>query len=273
MILADTHVHSEFSSDSKAPMEQMIQRALQLGMKKLIFTDHMDYDYPPVSELSFTFDIEAYIRELEHLKSKYDNQIDLLLGIELGLQPHLSTRLSSLVNNYPFDYIIGSSHVVDGEDPYYPKYWEKRTKKEGIRRYFETIIENCTAFPHFHAYGHIDYIIRYIPGQTKALIKEDYQYKDYADLLDEVLKTLIHHGISLEINTAGYKYGLGYAHPKPEIVKRYKELGGEMITIGSDAHKPEHLCYDFKYIPELLNNLGYRYYTVFEQGKPNQIKL
>ncbi len=268
MIFADSHVHSEFSSDSTAPMEQMVERAILLGMKKLYFTDHMDIDYPPVSDHNFLFDPDAYFKKIEELKAKYHNQIKLLVGIELGLQPHLSERLTTLVNSYPFDYIIGSSHVVDHEDPYYPSYWENRTKKEGIHRYFETIIENCASFQRFHSYGHIDYIIRYVPGQLQAVVKEDYSYSDYADILDIVLKTLIHNGIALEINTAGYKYGLGYAHPKPQVLTRYKELGGELITIGSDAHKPEHLCYDFQLVPDLLDNVGFQYYATFEQGKP-----
>jgi len=273
MIIADNHVHSEFSSDSQAPMEQMIERAIQLGLKKLCFTDHMDYDYPPISEHNFIFDPQAYMTKVSELKEKYKNRINLLLGIELGLQPHLSERLTNLVKSYPFDFIIGSSHVVDHEDPYFPQYWENQTKKEGIHRYFETIINNCKAFHGFHTYGHIDYIIRYIPGQTTALVKEDYLYSDYADILDEALKTIVSYGIGLEINTAGYKYGLGYPHPKLEIIKRYKELGGELITVGSDAHKPEHLCYDFHRVPELLKRVGFRYYTTFEQGKPIFEKL
>lgn len=273
MITADSHVHSDFSSDSQAPMEQMIERAILLGMKKLYFTDHMDYDYPPMSGLDFLFDPTLYFIKLEELKCKYHKQIQLFIGIELGLQPHLSDQLKNLVNRYPFDFMIGSSHVVDHEDPYYPKFWENRTKKEGIHRYFETILENCKSFQDFHTYGHIDYIIRYVPGQSTSLIKEDYLYSDYKDVLDEVLKTLIHHGIALEINTAGYKYGLGYAHPKQEVLKRYRELGGELITIGSDAHKPEHLCYDFHLIPDVLLHTGFQYYTTFEQRKPIFIKL
>lgn len=273
MIIADSHVHSEFSSDSLTPMEQMINRAIQLGLKKLYFTDHMDYDYPPVSDLNFQFDPEAYTKKIEELKLKYEKQIELLLGIELGLQPHLTNRLNDLVNRYPFDFIIGSSHVVDHQDPYYPQYWENHTKKAGIHRYFETIIENCKAFQGFHSYGHLDYIIRYVPGQIQTTVKEDYSYTEYADVLDEVLKTLIAYGKCLEINTAGFKYGLGYAHPKLEVIKRYKELGGELITIGSDAHKPEHLCYDFHRVPEMLTSIGYRYYTTFKQGKPVFEKL
>jgi histidinol-phosphatase (PHP family) len=277
MIIADYHLHSDFSSDSNTPMEHMIERALELGLKALCFTDHMDYDYPQVSSYNFEFDPDAYVKKLEELRKRYGKRIEILTGIELGLQPHLSERLSSLVKSYPFDFIIGSSHVVDHTDPYYPEYWENRTKDEGIRRYFESMIENCKAFHDFNVYGHLDYIIRYVPerflvnGNTGS--KADYSYSDYADLLDELLKLIISYGKGIEVNTAGLKYGLGYPHPKIEVIKRYKELGGEIITIGSDAHKPEHLCYDFDLVPDLLKNLGFRYYTTFRQGQPIYEKL
>jgi histidinol-phosphatase (PHP family) len=271
MIIADYHVHSNFSGDSTTPMEHMIERAIQLGLKKLCFTDHMDYDYPPVSDINFTFDDGAYIKKLIELKEQYSKQIDILTGIELGLQPHLSDRLYDLTKSHPFDFVIGSSHVVDHSDPYFPVFWETRSKEVGIRAYFQSIIDNCNSFTGFHSYGHLDYIIRYVPMPGDA--KSDYSYFDYADLLDEVLSTIINLGKGIEINTGGLKYGLGYAHPKREILKRYLELGGEIITIGSDAHRPEHLCYDFHLIPEYLKEIGFSYYATFVQGKPIMEKL
>ncbi|MDD3174530.1 MAG: histidinol-phosphatase HisJ family protein [Herbinix sp.] len=277
MIIADYHVHSDFSSDSEAPMEQTIEKAIQLGLKRLCFTDHMDYDYPGMSYDSFVFDLETYVKKLEGLKEHYYNQIEILTGVEIGLQPHLTECLSNLVNSYPFDFIIGSSHVVDRIDPYYPEYWVNRTMEDGINRYFESIMENCKAFQGFHVYGHLDYIIRYVPEQSDSVglsgRKADYSYSKYADLLDEVLKTIISYGKGIEVNTSGLKYGLGHPHPKAEVIKRYKELGGELITIGSDSHKPEHLCYDFHLVPELLKDLGFCYYATFKQGKPEYVKL
>lgn len=273
MIFADCHVHSDFSSDSTAPMEQMIEKGINEGLKWICFTDHMDYDYPPVGEYSFLFDPEAYIRKINELKDRYKNKIEILTGIELGLQPHLSEKMTALLKSFSFDFVIGSSHIVDNMDPYYASYWENRSIKDGIYRYFESIIENCRAFHGFDVYGHIDYIIRYVPGQLKSPVKTDYSYAEYADILDEVLKAIIASGKGLEVNSSGLKYGHAYPHPKPEILKRYKELGGELITIGSDAHKPEHICYSFSVIPDLLKGLGFKYYAVFIQGKPVYEKL
>lgn len=266
MIIADYHVHSDFSSDSKAPMEEMVKKAISLGLKRICFTDHMDYDYPKVSDLTFLFDFEAYIKKINFLKEKYKTDINILTGIELGLQPHLTKQLTDLVNSHPVDFIIGSSHVVDHYDPYYKEYWEGKTKKQGMQAYFQSIIDNCRAFQGFHVYGHIDYIVRYVPKHLDEEI--EYSYNDYAEILDEVLKTILHYERGIEVNSAGLKYGLSFPHPKVEILQRYRELGGEIITIGSDAHLPEHLCYEFNKIGELLRSIGFKYYTTFIQGKP-----
>lgn len=266
MIIADYHVHSDFSSDSQTPMEQMIEQAIRLGLQKICFTDHMDIDYPPVSQLSFIFDPVPYYAKLEKLKEKYNKQIKILTGIELGLQPHIVDRMQTLIDSYPFDFVIGSSHIVDRMDPYFPEYWENRSVRNGIHRYFESITQYCRLFQGFHVYGHIDYIVRYIPHPKEATV--DYSFSDYSDVLDEALKTLLSYGKGIEVNTAGLKYGLGYPHPKTDILRRYRELGGELITIGSDGHRPEHLAYDFHLIPELLKSLGFKYYATFEQGKP-----
>lgn len=274
MITADFHVHSDFSSDGKAPMEEMVEQAIRLGLKKLCFTDHIDYDYPKQPEgYTYTFDPVKYTKKLEKLKTRYEGKLEILTGIELGLQPHLKERLTALTQSYPFDFFIGSSHVADHLDPYLPQYWEGTTVEDGIRRYFESILKNLKSFTDFCVYGHIDYIIRYIPGQAQAAEKISYSYRDYADILDEVLKTIIHLGKGIEINSSGLKYGLKYAHPQPEVLKRYKELGGEIITIGSDAHRPEHLAYDFDLIPDILKDAGFRYYTTFTQQKPVFEKL
>ena len=95
----------------------------------------------------------------------------------------------------------------------------------------------------------------------------------YRDIIDLILKNLIEKGVGIECNTAGFKYGLGHPHPTEEILGRYRELGGEIITLGSDAHSPEHLGFAFEKAADILKNCGYRYYTIFENRKPNFLKL
>ncbi|MDF2609983.1 MAG: hypothetical protein K0R92_1457 [Lachnospiraceae bacterium] len=268
MIIADFHTHTHHSSDSVASMPSMVEKAIALGLQKICFTDHMDYDYPKSSSLTFVFDTEEYFKELEQMKEQYKGKIEILRGIELGLQPHVADKCNRLLDNYNFDFIIGSSHLALKKDPYNPGYWENKTTEQGIFDYFEGIIKNVAAFNRFQVYGHIDYIIRYIPDKSYV-----FTYQKYADIIDEVIRTILSAGRGIEVNTSGYKYGLGQTHPSADILKRYKELGGELITFGSDGHKPEHLAYDFDVAEQLLVSLGYKYYATFKDQKPEFHKL
>lgn len=272
MIYADCHMHSHYSADSSASMTSMIESALCKGLKIICFTEHMDYDYPPEvidGELChFEVDMPAYRKELFELKNRYKSQIEILYGIELGLMPYLAPRYQDFVSKYDFDYIIGSSHLVNGQDPYYPEYFQNRTEAQGYRDYFETIPQNLAAFKDFDSYGHIDYVVRYGPNRN-----EDYTYEKYHDILDTILKGLIDAGKALEVNTGGYKKGLGQPHPQTDVLKRYKELGGELITFGADAHGPEHIADGFAQAEEILKDIGFKYYAVYKQRKPVMYKL
>ena len=263
----DFHIHSSFSSDSEASMESMIEAGIRLGLTAMCFTEHLDYDYVP-GEPDFIVDTPAYLDCLRRCRDLYGSRIELLFGIELGLQPHLTRRLNDYISQWDFDFVIGSSHLVHGADPYYPAFSEGRKEEDCYLEYFETIIENLNAFSDIDVYGHIDYVVRYGPNKNRF-----YSYEKYKEILDEVLKNIIAHGVGLELNTAGYKYGLGAPNPHPDVLRRYRELVGEIITVGSDGHAPEHLAYDFGKVKDILLGCGFRYYTVFRKRKPEFRKL
>lgn len=272
MIISDCHMHSRFSADSQAPMSAMIDAALQKGLRTICFTEHMDYDYPPQpgeDSLEFLVDMDGYTKCLFDLKERYKNKIEVLYGIELGMMPYLADRYQAVVEKYPFDFIIASSHLVNGRDPYYPEsYFSGITEEEGYRAYFETIMANMQAFSGFHSYGHIDYVVRYGPHRN-----QNYSYEKYRDVLEPALKYIIQSGKALEINTGGYKYGLGQPHPHLDVLKAFKAMGGELITIGADAHAPEHVGFAFDRLSSVLEDLGFKYYTIFKAGKPHMIQL
>ena len=267
MIICDYHNHTNFSADCNASAESMIEKAIDLGLSLLCITDHMDPDmnFPG---LDFTFDLTEYFTKHKEWKEHYKDKITILTGIELGLQPHIGKELSEILSFGDFDFAIGSAHVCDKIDPYFPEYWKDKTEYQGTYRYFEYILECLNSYDNFDVFGHIDYIVRY--GPTKA---DNYSYQQYADIIDEILKTLISKNIGLELNTAGLKYGLGFAHPHTDILKRYHSFGGEIITVGSDGHKPEHLAYEFQKVPSILKEAGFEYYTIFKNRKPEFIKL
>lgn len=282
MILHDFHSHTCYSSDSQALVTQEIEGAIEKGLKGICITDHMDIDYPCEDRegCCFVFDHDKYFEELSGLKNRYKGKIDVYIGIETGLRDEATCRekmkqsYEAILNSHPFDFVLGSVHCLEDTDPYFESpYWDNRTAKEGLRRYFEATMFNAKYYDHFDSLGHIDYVVRYVPKKPDWKGTESYIPSDYMDVIDEILKTLIAKGKALECNSAGLKYGLGFPHPKIEILKRYKELGGELLTIGSDGHKPEHLAYDFAKAEEIIKQAGFKYYTVYEQRKPGFIRL
>lgn len=262
---ADFHVHTEFSYDSESAPEKMIQGAIQKGLKTICITDHHDLDY---MEPGWEVDFDEYFRVLEPLKEKYKNEIEILLGAEFGMQPHLNEQYAKLAQKYPFEFIIASAHMFDGHDPYYPGYFEDKTDEQGYQRAFEITLENVKAFSDYDTLGHLDYIVRYGKNQDR-----DYSYSKYADYIDEVLKLIIQKGKGLEVNTGGWRFGFDFAHPHQDILRRYKELGGEIITIGSDAHCPKDIAYDFHRIKAYLEACGFAYYTEFRNRTPKFCKI
>jgi histidinol-phosphatase (PHP family) len=268
-ILWDCHMHSSFSGDSSSSMESMIQRAAALGLEGVCFTEHLDPDYPEIPEdVDFSLDLGAYRSKLAQLKAQYSSSLDVRYGIELGLQPHLEESFSELTAQEDFDFVIGSSHVVHGYDPYYPDYFRGRRESTAYMEYFESILENLSVFSNIDVYGHLDYVVRYGPNQNR-----EYSYGRYQDILDEILRTLIRKNIGLELNTGGFHYGLGEPNPCIGILKRYRKLGGEILTIGADAHDPSKIGYAFDRATEILTECGFSYYTVFRKRKPEFFPL
>lgn len=254
-------MHTKFSNDATSEPEAMIQSAIEKRLQIICITDHQDMDYP--REGMFGFDTAHYFEVLSHLKEKYKHQIEVRIGVEVGLQPHLRAEIKEYVNRYPFDFVIGSIHIVDRMDPYYPEFFENRTDEEGYTLAFQDTIKSLNNIDDFDVLGHIDYIVRY--GKEKA---KNYTYEKYKEYIDEILKLAIKKGKGIELNTSGFKYGLGFCHPHPDIIRRYRELGGEIITIGADGHRPEHIAYDFHKVGDILKSCNFKYYTEFCQRKP-----
>lgn len=270
-IKADCHLHSSHSGDSTAPMEEMILQGIKLGLTTMCFTEHNDFDFPdsPTEPGSvFLLNTDSYLYDLIRLKEKYADKMQVLFGVELGLQPECMRKNAVYAKSHDFDFIIGSSHICHGKDPYYPAFYEGRSEKEAYREYFVSILENIKKFQNFDVYGHLDYVVRYGPNADR-----DYHYEDYADVIDQVLTELINLEKGIEINTGGLKKGMRDLHPCTAIVKRYKELGGELITIGSDAHAPEDIAAQFDRASQVLKGCGFQYYCVYEKRVPHFIKL
>lgn len=263
MIFADMHTHSSFSDDSDEPLREMAAAAVKKGLKTLCVTEHQDFDYP--EEGGFMLDVPAYRAELMRVREEFSGKLEVLFGAELGLLDYDAPRLHRFAESADFDFVIGSAHQIDGIDPYYPEYFDKMGDKNGIAHFFDVMLSSVKAFDGYDVLGHFDYIVRYSHAKS-------YSPVDYREVIDETLKTVISKGKGIEINTAGIK-SLGYPHPNEFILKRFKELCGEIVTIGSDAHDRERVGENFAAAEQALRGAGFKHYAIFRQRKPQMVTI
>lgn len=267
LMRADFHIHTCFSGDSEANVDAVIQSAIAKGIKYMAITDHNDYQF---ENGIFELDVEKYFDFMSKKKLEYKDQINLSVGIECGLEPKYADRINKLLDSYNFDFVIGSSHVINGRDPYYKEYFENRPVHDAMVEYLESIIENITIFDNFDVYGHLDYMMRYAPVSPE---EKRYDYNEYGELFDTILTKLISKNKGIEINTSPLRSGLADTNPNIQVIKKYKELGGQIITIGSDSHKPEDVGTNFDIAIDMLKDAGFGYYNVFSGRKTSEIKF
>ncbi|MCI2049698.1 MAG: histidinol-phosphatase HisJ family protein [Lachnospiraceae bacterium] len=260
-------------------MEEQIRSAESRGLESLCFTEHYDMDFPydRNPEISkdrygmFELDMEAYrsdfLKQKEALAKQQSRNVppfEIRFGIELGLLPGLNVRYHSFLEENPdLDFVIGSTHLCGSTDPFYPRFYEGRTEEEAYREYFSFALSCIRSCDCFDSYGHLDYVVRYGPHKDR-----DYSYEKYSDLIDPMLSVLIDRGKALELNTAPFGKGCREQNPSASILRRYRQLGGEMVTVGADAHVPENVALRFDTAAEVLSACGFRYYTVFRERRP-----
>jgi len=263
MIKSDYHSHTSYSFDSKASVDSMVMQAIELGLEEICFTDHIDFTYPECKIVS-PYGIAANIAAIRDAAQRYKGQIRLPVGVEIGLRPDCAKIADELVVAHNFDFVIGSVHEIDGIDfYYYPELYENNSKQQAYNRYFEATLQALQVYENYDVLGHMDYVERY------AVTRGHYadtalEYKNHKELIDAILRILIDRGKGIEINTSGLAYGLNRTHPQSAIVARYAEMGGEIITIGSDAHSPRMIAYGFDVVQDMLESLGIRYIARFE---------
>lgn len=234
----DSHVHSKFSQDSKESIINIINNSKKLGV---IITDHMDINVSP----RFVFNTDEFYKEY----SKFRND-KLLLGIEIGLTKDTEKECLRISEEKPYDFILGSIHFVDDYDLYYPDIYKIYKREELYRLYLNTILVCINKNPYIDALAHIDYICRYSAYSDKEI-----RYSEFKDIFDKIILSLLGNNIILELNTRRLNDIDAYNSLK-EIFKRYKELGGQFVTIGSDAHSSELIGSNFLSAVNMLKDLN-----------------
>jgi histidinol-phosphatase (PHP family) len=263
----DYHVHTDFSEDSSTPLDEACIAAIEKNVAEIAVTDHLDIDYPD-RVFQFDLDYTAYSAAIDKAREKFDGRLSIIKGLEIGLQPHILGKCASFMEGKDFRFVIASVHSVSGMDLYREEFHRQKTKRASYTRYLEELLQCIKSFKSFNVVGHIDLIRRYGNYSDNRM-----KYSDFGDLLDLIFEELISTGRGIELNTSGFRYNLQSTHPDFDLLKRYREMGGEILTIGSDAHTPYHLAEYFDVAYGLAKEAGFKYITRFPCGKPEFVKL
>lgn len=264
--MKDCHVHTNISHDGISTFKEYIEIAKEKNVDEITFTEHWD-DYTGLDTNLKTLDLKEYRKE--YLKYKNDSILKTNFGIEIGLQPDIVEKVETIIKQYPFDFVIGSSHITCKKDMAMDKsFFSGLSRKDAYLKYFEEVFQNIKLYNEFDVYGHIDYVVRY-GGYSKKKI----DYEEFSEILDEILLLLIKKDKGIEVNTSGLRYNLGTPHPNIDIIKRYKDLGGKIITVGSDAHKADDLVNNFNIVFDMLENIGVKEIAFYHNRKPDFYKI
>ncbi len=267
MELYDNHNHSQFSFDGfRTSVESSAASALEKGLSGICFTDHCDFESPKMASenpLKEVFDVEAQQKEIDRVRELLPG-IRIFKGIEVGVNGNCREQIADMLENHDFDQVIASVHYLDGMDPYKGVYYQGKDWREAYSKYLELLFQEIQWLgDRFDIMGHYDYIVRYAPYPKTSIL-----YRDFPDLLDSMLRFLIHNGKALEINTKTYQDFSGRTPVQdPAILKRYREMGGEIISLGSDSHVRDAVGFQFGRFTEYIKSLGFKYTAHYENRK------
>ena len=254
----DFHMHSHVSFDGRDTGINMAKAAMKTGLKEICFTDHMDYDpLNPANILHFA--LADYNKEYDELEIP---GLIIRRGFEFGMLPDNREQFQKDIALWTWDFVIGSVHFVDNLDVYFSEYWEGKTPYYAILRSFEDTLTCVKNHDDFDVLGHLTYLAKCDANPEKKPIL----YEAYREVADEIMKILVRKGKGMEINTSGIDR-CGVYLPDPVFLRRFKELGGEIVTVGSDAHHSDRVGQCCREACEIVQEI-FGYVCTFAQRKP-----
>lgn len=274
--LYDNHNHSQFSFDGgRTSVGKTVNSAIGKGLAGVCFTDHCDFFVPPMKAkyeeyVPEVFDVEARNAEIDKVNAKCPQDFHVFKGIEIGVQKSERDKIAAHLEKYSFDEIIASVHYLDDTDPFWGGYYEGKTWRYAYGHYLETLYDEMVWLgDRFDIMGHYDYVTRYAPYPECSIL-----YKDFPDILDSMLRHLAENGKALEINTKTYQDFKGRTPVLDKnILMRYRELGGEIISLGSDSHDADRVGFNFERTAALVSKCGFRYLAHFDKRKPVMLPI
>lgn len=272
--LIDAHNHCQFSFDGKnTSVELSSKAAFQKGLGGIVFTDHCDIFVPQEcigheNSAPQDFDIKGQQSEIDRVRMLFP-ELRILKGIEIGMYHSTRSDVRNILEHHDFDQVIASIHYLRDSDPYYGGFFEGKDWRQAYGTYLETICEEAFALGDFDIIGHYDYVARYAPYPQDGIV-----YRDFSDIFDTLFRYLIENGKGLELNTKTCEGGHGRKTSLDhDILIRYRELGGEIISLGSDSHNPANVGDRFGEYAALLKSLGFRWSSHYEKRQLVQLPL
>lgn len=264
MMFADYHVHTNYSDDSTYPMRKVVEDAILLGVEELCFTDHYDLSiqkegYDRIDDVRIN--LPKYFKDIEKMQRLFKDQIRIRKGMEFGIQYETIPEYQKIVDEYPMDFILLSIHQIDNQGYWNRRFQRGKSESEYYDAYYQALYKVIQNFHNYSVLAHLDLIRRYDNN-------DGYDVMHDREMIEEILKYIIQEGKGIEINTSSVRYEIGDTTPAVSILKLYKELGGRIITIGSDSHKPLHLGAYVEEIKGQLKEIGYEEFCTFKAMKP-----
>lgn len=262
--LTDYHVHSSYSGDAEIPMEEMCRLAIERGIREIAFSDHLDNN--PQDECYGLFRAADICREVDRCRDLFGDRLRILKGAEAG-EPHLYVpQIAEILGDEPFDFITGGIHWV-GDAVISVDIFSHLDVSALYHAYFGEVLR-AVECANFDVLAHIDLVKRFGVKYVGP-----FNIEPYREEIEAILRTMIARGIALEVNTSGLRQPCGEPFPGIETLRLYREFGGELITVGSDAHWPDQLGFALEEGFDLIRAAGLDSITLFRDRVPSQISI
>lgn len=261
----DYHMHSQYSIDCQVPVRERCIEAIELGLAEICITDH--FDLMKGDDGAGYYQPEGFFADVQRAREEFAGRVTLRAGIEIGEWHLFSAESDALTTGWPYDFVIGSLHWVGDEMILDTPYFERQAARDAYAAYYAELLE-MVRHGGFDVIGHLD-----VPKRAGFNVYGGYDSVDYEEAIRAVLRAAIEGGIGIEINTGTARRDVGVPSPPLDVVRWYRELGGEIITAGSDSHRPGHMAYRFNDAHAMLTAAGFTHITCFEQRQPFMVPL
>lgn len=264
--VSDSHVHTDCSRDAADPATMMCDRAAKLGMYSITITDHCECN----RYLADGYDksVRQSIFEARKASAIFNGKLHVYSGVELGQPLQELSAASDLFERCEFDFVLASVHNVKGREDFFDLDYGTVNLEEVLEQYFDEI-RQTVEWGGFDSLAHLTYPWRYIVGEHGIPLDS----ARWEKRIDEVLRLLVAKGKALEVNTSGFRQRIGVSMPDLPVLLRYRELGGKLVTLGSDAHRWADVGGGIEQGLELLQKAGFSHYAVYVSRQPHLLPI